>query len=98
MALGSTNACALPGTDQKAAAYVGATIYDGTAAAGRSDMVIVTRAGRIAAILPGLNYRAPKGTEVFNVRGKFVIPGLINSHVHLATSANPSTRQPPKRI
>ena len=90
MALGSTNACALPATDQQDAAYVGATVYDGTAAAGRPDMVIVTRAGRIAAILPGLNYRAPKGTEVVNVRGKFVIPGLINSHVHLATSANPS--------
>jgi imidazolonepropionase-like amidohydrolase len=90
MALWSTNACALPATDQKDAAYVGATVYDGTAAAGRPDMVIVTRAGRIATILPGLNYRAPKGTEVVKVRGKFVIPGLINSHVHLATSANPS--------
>jgi hypothetical protein len=63
MALGSTNACALPGTDQKDAAYVGATIYDGTAAAGRSDMVIVTRAGRIAAILPGLNYRARRALK-----------------------------------
>jgi imidazolonepropionase-like amidohydrolase len=51
-------------------------------------MVIVTRTGRIAAILPALNYRAPKSTEVVNVRGKFVIPGLVNSHVHLATSAN----------
>jgi imidazolonepropionase-like amidohydrolase len=90
MALGSTNAYALPATDQKDAAYVGATVYDGTAAAGRPDMVIVTRTGRIAAILPALNYRAPKGTEVVNVRSKFVIPGLINSHVHLATSANPS--------
>jgi hypothetical protein len=86
MAMGS----ALPATDPKDAAYVGATVHDGTAAAGRPDMVIVTRAGRIAAILPGLNYRAPTGTEVVNVRGKFVIPGLINSHVHLATSANPS--------
>jgi imidazolonepropionase-like amidohydrolase len=90
MALGSTNADALPARDQKDAAYVGATVYDGAAAAGRPDMVIVTRAGQFAAILPALNYRAPKGTEVVNVRGKFVIPGLINSHVHLATSANPS--------
>jgi imidazolonepropionase-like amidohydrolase len=90
IALGSTNAYALPATDQKDSAYAGATVYDGIAATGRPDMVIVTRAGRITRILSSLNYRAPKGAEVVNLRGKFVIPGLINSHVHLATSANPS--------
>ena len=88
MALGSTNVYGA--TDQKDAVYVGATVYNGIAATGRPDMVIVTRASRVVAILPRLNYRTPKGTEVVNVRGKFVIPGLINSHVHLATSANPS--------
>jgi imidazolonepropionase-like amidohydrolase len=88
--VGCTEAYGFPGADQKKVAYIGATVFDGTGAAGRSDMVIVTRAGRIAAILPASNYRAPKGTEVVNVRGKFVIPGLIYSHVHLATSANPS--------
>jgi len=89
MALGSIDACALSATGQTDAAYIGATVYDGIATAGRADMVIVTHAGRIAAILPGLNYRAPKGTEAVNLHGKFLIPGLINSHVHLATSANP---------
>ncbi len=59
--LGCTDAYALLAADQKDAAYVGATVYDGTGAA-----------------------------EVIGVRGKFLIPGLINSHVHLATSPNPS--------
>jgi imidazolonepropionase-like amidohydrolase len=90
IALGCTDAYALPPTDQKDAAYVGATVYDGTGAAGRPEMVIVTRAGRIAAIVPASSYRPQKGTEVISVRGKFLIPGLINSHVHLATLANPS--------
>lgn len=89
-ALGSASTYGLPTTDQKDTAYVGATIYDGTGIAGRPDMVIVTRAGRIAAILPASGYRARKGTEVILVPGKFLIPGLINSHVHLATLANPS--------
>jgi imidazolonepropionase-like amidohydrolase len=89
IALGCRGADAFPVTDQKDAAYVGATLYDGTGAAGRPDMVIVTRAGRIAATLPARNYRAAKDTKVVDVRGKFVIPGLVNSHVHLATSANP---------
>jgi hypothetical protein len=65
MALGSTNAFALPVMDQKDAAYVGATVYDGTAAAGRPDMVIVTRAGRIAAAkLAGEAYRAGVGLSL----------------------------------
>jgi imidazolonepropionase-like amidohydrolase len=89
MALSRAEADAPAATDQKDAAYVGAIVYDGTGAADRPDMVIVTRAGRIAAIVPASTYRAPKDTKVVNVRGKFVIPGLINSHVHLATSANP---------
>jgi hypothetical protein len=90
IALGCTDAYALPAADQKDAAYVGATVYDGTGATGRPDMVIVTRSGRIAAILPASSYRPQKGTEVISVRGKFLIPGLINSHIHLATLANPS--------
>jgi len=90
IALDSTVAYALPATDQKDAAYVGATIYDGTTAAGQPDMVIVTRAGRIAGRFPASSYHPEKGTEVIDVRGKYLIPGLINSHVHLATLANPS--------
>lgn len=90
IALQSSHADSLGAADQKDAAYVGVTVYDGAGGAGRSDMVVLTRAARITGILPASSYRAPKGTEVISVRGKFLIPGLINSHVHLATSANPS--------
>jgi imidazolonepropionase-like amidohydrolase len=90
IALGCTDAYGRPAADQRDTAYVGATVFDGTGSAGRPDMVIVTRAGRIAAILPDSKYRTQKGPEVINLRGKFLIPGLINSHVHLATLAKPS--------
>jgi predicted amidohydrolase YtcJ len=90
LVLSGAHTYALPTTNQKDAAFVGATIYDGTDPAGRPNMVIVTRAGRIAAILPAQSYRAQNGTEAVSVRGKFVIPGLINSHVHLATLAKPA--------
>jgi imidazolonepropionase-like amidohydrolase len=90
IALGFTDACGLPAADQKEAAYVGVTVFDGTGSASRPDMVIVTRAGRIAAILPDSEYRIHKGAEVISLPGKYLIPGLINSHVHLATSAKPA--------
>ena len=90
MTLGGADAHSQPKTDQHDADYVGATVFDGTGAAALPDMVVVTRAGRIAAILSASGYRAQPGVRVVNVRGKFMIPGLINSHVHLATSAKPA--------
>ena len=88
--LGCTDAYGRTAADQRDTAYVGAAVFDGTGSSGRPDMVIVTRAGRIAAILPESEYRTQKGTELISLRGKFLIPGLINSHVHLATLAKPS--------
>ena len=90
ISIGCTNAYGLSAADRKEVAYVGATVFDGTSAAGRPEMVIVVRADRIAAILPASEYRTKKSTEVVSLSGKVVIPGLINSHVHLATQANPS--------
>ena len=43
------------------------------------DLLIA--AGRIAALGPRL--RAPRGAEVIDCRGKAVIPGLVQAHVHL---------------
>ena len=88
--IGCTNAFVLSAADQKDVAYVGATVFDGIGAAGRPDMVIVTRADRIVAILPATGYRTTNSTKVVSVHGKVIIPGLINSHVHLATLAKPS--------
>jgi imidazolonepropionase-like amidohydrolase len=88
-ALSSTNLCAAAAPEQKVVAYLGADLFDGTGAPVRPNMAIVTQAERIVAILPAATFRAPKGAETVNVRGRFLIPGLINSHVHLATLADP---------
>lgn len=88
--LGFTDAHSLPKTEQDDVAYVGATVFDGTGSTSRPDTVIITRADRIAAILPASSFVPPKNTHVIRTRGKFIIPGLINSHVHLATSAKPA--------
>src|SRR5580658_6022959 len=90
IAVGSTSAHGLSAVDPKEVAYVGATVFDGIGAAARPDMVIVTRADRIEAILPASEYRTKKGIEVVDLHGKVIVPGLINSHVQLATLANPS--------
>jgi imidazolonepropionase-like amidohydrolase len=68
--------------------YLGATLFDGTLAPAQANMAIVTRAEHIVAVLPAKAFQAPKDAEIVDVHGKFIIPGLINSHVHLATSAD----------
>jgi imidazolonepropionase-like amidohydrolase len=56
----------------------------GSAAKGPSTIVI--RNGRIAEILPGI-VDGPAGAERIDLRDKFVLPGLIDSHVHLDSDA-----------
>jgi imidazolonepropionase-like amidohydrolase len=71
-------------------AWVGATVYAETGAAARTDRVIVTRGERIEAVLPAAGFSAAGDMTLVDVHGKFLIPGLINTHVHLATSADPA--------
>ncbi|TPE59487.1 amidohydrolase family protein [Sandaracinobacter neustonicus] len=46
---------------------------------------IVIEKGRITALLPGR--QAPAGATVIDLGAKFVLPGLIDSHVHLDSDA-----------
>ncbi len=48
-------------------------------------MAIVTRGDRIESIVPAAGLQTPAGAKVVNVKGKFALPGFINSHEHLAT-------------
>lgn len=74
----------LPAKD-KVVVYSGASLIDGTGAALRPDMAIVTRGERIEAIVPQAELKLPPGAEVMDVKGQYALPGFINSHEHLAT-------------
>ncbi|MHA6204044.1 amidohydrolase family protein [Dyella soli] len=67
--------------------YAGATVIDGTGAAPRPDQDILVRGERIVAVGPHGSLVGAHDAAVHTVdlRGKYVIPGLIDSHVHLAT-------------
>src|SRR5262245_36685209 len=65
-------------------AFVGAKIIDGTGKAAIGDAVLVVRDGRIEAVGPSARVRPPSGAQTINLDGKFVIPGLISSHVHIS--------------
>ena len=64
------------------------TVVDGTGTPAKPDMNILIDGDRIAAIYPEGSRATPKGAKVEDLSGRFVIPGLIDAHVHL-TGAEP---------
>ena len=75
-----------PRLPSDALALTHATIIDGTGAAPRTGMTILVRDGRIAAVFSDGTQPLPAGTKELDASGKFVIPGLVDAHVHNATS------------
>lgn len=75
-------------------AYIGATILDGTKGMEpKEGMVLVTSGSSIEAIVPEAEKSAYAGCEVRNLKGLFLMPGLINMHVHLAGNGKPQKKQ-----
>lgn len=63
-------------------ALVGATVFGGTAG-DLANHTIVIRDGRIAELFPTGTRPLPDSIPQLHVSGHYVIPGLIDSHVHL---------------
>ncbi|SFC56822.1 Imidazolonepropionase [Nocardioides terrae] len=61
----------------------GATVIDGVTDDGVDGLAILVRDGRIVAIGRPDELDVPEDTEVVDVSGKFIIPGLMNANVHL---------------
>src|SRR4030095_6518181 len=58
------------------------TIIDVTGAPAASDMTVVITGDRITEIGPTRSVRAPKDAQIVSGKGKFLIPGLWDMHVH----------------
>ncbi|WP_206606343.1 amidohydrolase family protein [Steroidobacter cummioxidans] len=59
------------------------TLIDGTGRAPVPDSSLIVENGHISWVGPHSSLKAPSGATVMNLSGKFVIPGLIDNHVHL---------------
>ncbi|TPE58471.1 amidohydrolase family protein [Sandaracinobacter neustonicus] len=76
-----------PALAEPATLYSGATIIDGTGAPARLNQDLLVSGERILAIGPRGSLNAGGATRV-DVAGRTIIPGLVDSHVHLATPPN----------
>lgn len=76
-----------PADESRRVVYRGATLIDGTEAPARPDMAVVTRGERIEAVLPAAELTSAllDGADLVDLDGRWLLPGLIDSHQHLAT-------------
>jgi imidazolonepropionase-like amidohydrolase len=70
----------------------GATVIDGSAKLPFENAVVVIRNDRIDAIARQGEGGIPGGARVIDVSGKWIIPGLIDAHVHFFQSGGLYTR------
>ena len=61
----------------------GGTLIDGTGRAPLEDAVIVVEGERIKAVGKRGEVAVPRGARVIDVKGKTLLPGLIDGHCHL---------------
>jgi len=72
--------------------YRHASLIDGTGRGLQGDMAVLTDGERIIAVVPDTALTAAqlRGATQVDLAGKFLLPGLIDSHQHLATPPNRS--------
>ena len=72
----------LAGQQTAVLAIAGGTLIDGTDRPPIRDSVILLEDGRIRAVGSRHDVKIPAGARRFDARGKFVLPGLWDSHAH----------------
>ena len=72
----------------------GASLIDGTGSPPRNDSVVILKDERILTVTDRGNYTDyPKDSEIVNLTGRFLIPGLFDMHAHVAGVLDSSYNQ-----
>lgn len=73
-------------------ALINGKILDGSENMTARDAVVLVDGEKIANVLPKGD-PIPNGYETIDLGGKYLMPGLINMHVHLAGNGKPQKKQ-----
>ena len=73
-------------------ALVGATVIQPGKAQVIENSVIVIEGDRISSVGPAATTKIPAGAKVIDARGRWIVPGYIDSHVHFFQSGGLYTR------
>ena len=72
--------------NSKKIAITGATLIDGTGKPPVNNSVILINGERIEVVGTNQTMAIPEGAEIIDARGKYLLPGLIDLHVHIYQS------------
>jgi imidazolonepropionase-like amidohydrolase len=67
-------------------AFTGARVIDGTDRAPIDNATILVRDGRIVSVGPTASVTVPAGAERVSLAGKYLTPGLVNTHGHVGNT------------
>ena len=67
-------------------ALVHGRIIDGTGADAIPDGVVIIQGNKISAVVPWKGFEVPSDAGVIDVKGKTILPGIVDSHVHSAAA------------
>ncbi|HXO16042.1 MAG TPA: amidohydrolase family protein [Steroidobacteraceae bacterium] len=70
----------------------GATLIDGTGRPPRQNAALVIDGDRISAVGDAARLKLPAGARVVEVRGRTIMPGIINAHGHVGLVAGGQSR------
>jgi cytosine/adenosine deaminase-related metal-dependent hydrolase len=73
-------------------AIVGATLVNTNGAKPIKNAVILVEGSKIVKVGTAKRVKIPKGTEIIKADGKWIIPGLVDTHIHFFQSAGLYTR------
>ena len=83
-AFACASAAAAPSAASDSVAIQGATLIDGTGADPVPDATLVIEGDTIACAGDGDDCEVPSGAEVRDLSGRWLVPGLVDAHVHLS--------------
>jgi len=70
---------------QQSLAIIHVNVVDGTDSVARPDQTVIVRGNRIVTLTGSRRAKVPAGARVIDGRGKYLMPGLWDMHVHTAT-------------
>jgi imidazolonepropionase-like amidohydrolase len=69
----------------------GATVFDGTGRPPITDAVVLVQGGKVTTVGPASAVEVPRGAEVVELAGRWLVPGLINAHGHVGPDGDRSS-------
>ena len=78
-------------------ALTGGTLIDGNGGAPVPDAVVLIQGRKILQAGPAAAVKVPEKAEKIDVRGKFILPGFIDCHIHTTYPFNDASNPSPTR-